>query len=77
MREILLVSLVVVGGIAFANVVRLRNRWINGTALFLGRGRRRLGRAQRAGGRISPTIRLTSASTVHSRPARLGHLVSF
>src|SRR6202171_1675266 len=35
MREILLVSLVVAGGIAFANVVRLRNRWINGTALFL------------------------------------------
>jgi sterol desaturase/sphingolipid hydroxylase (fatty acid hydroxylase superfamily) len=34
MREILLVSMVVAGGIALANVVRLRNRWINGTALF-------------------------------------------
>jgi len=34
MREILLVSLVVAGGISLANVVRLRNRWINGTALF-------------------------------------------
>jgi sterol desaturase/sphingolipid hydroxylase (fatty acid hydroxylase superfamily) len=35
LREILLVSMVVAGGIALANVVRLRNRWINGTALFL------------------------------------------
>src|SRR5205814_6504791 len=35
LREILLVGMVIAGGMALANLVRLRNRWLNGTALVL------------------------------------------
>ena len=35
LREILLVGMVIAGGLALANLVRLRNRWLNGTALIL------------------------------------------
>ena len=35
LREILLVGMVIAGGLALANLVRLRNRWLNGTALVL------------------------------------------
>ena len=35
LREILLVGMVIGGGLALANLVRLRNRWLNGTALVL------------------------------------------
>ena len=35
LREILLVGMVIGGGLALANLVRLRNRWLNGTALAL------------------------------------------
>jgi hypothetical protein len=33
LREILLVGMVIGGGLALANLIRLRNRWLNGTAL--------------------------------------------
>ncbi len=35
LREILLVGMVIAGGMALANLIRLRNRWLNGTALAL------------------------------------------
>ena len=35
LREILLVGMVIAGGLALANLIRLRNRWLNGTALAL------------------------------------------
>src|SRR6187431_2495143 len=35
LREILLVGMVIGGGLALANLIRLRNRWLNGTALAL------------------------------------------
>jgi len=35
LREILLVGMVIAGGMALANLIRLRNRWLNGTALGL------------------------------------------
>src|SRR5215510_4226756 len=35
LREVLLVGMVIAGGMALANLIRLRNRWLNGTALAL------------------------------------------
>ena len=35
LREILLIGMVIAGGMALANLIRLRNRWLNGTALAL------------------------------------------
>ncbi len=35
LREILLVGMVIAGGLAVANLARLRNRWLNGAALAL------------------------------------------
>src|SRR5262245_55783533 len=35
LREILLVGMVIAGGMALANLIRLRNRWLNGAALAL------------------------------------------
>ena len=35
LREILLVGMVIAGGLAVTNLVRRRNRWLNGTALGL------------------------------------------
>ena len=35
LREVLLVGMVIAGGLALANLIRLRNRWLNGTALAL------------------------------------------
>src|SRR6185503_15105502 len=35
LREIMLVGMVVAGGLAIANLIRLRNRWLNGAALAL------------------------------------------
>ena len=35
LREILLVGMVIAGGLALANLIRRRNRWLNGTALAL------------------------------------------
>src|SRR3979409_1642983 len=32
LREILLVGMVIAGGMALANLIRLRNRWLNNTA---------------------------------------------
>jgi len=48
LREILLVGMVIGGGLALANLVRLRNRWLNGTALIL------IGIAAAAGGHRIP-----------------------
>ena len=48
LREILLVGMVIAGGLAVANLVRLRNRWLNGTALIL------VGLAFAAGGHRIP-----------------------
>ena len=48
LREILLVGMVIGGGLALANLVRLRNRWLNGTALVL------IGIAAAAGGHRVP-----------------------
>ena len=48
LREILLVGMVIAGGLALANLVRLRNRWLNGTALIL------IGIAAAAGGHRVP-----------------------
>ena len=35
LRQVLLVGMVIAGGMAIANVVQRRNRWLNGTALAL------------------------------------------
>ncbi len=35
LREIMLVGMVIAGGMAIANLIQLRNRWLNGTALAL------------------------------------------
>src|SRR5262245_14116698 len=35
LREILLVGMVIAGGLALANLIRRRNRWLNGMALGL------------------------------------------
>src|SRR5436190_10783832 len=35
LREILLIGMVIAGGLALANLIRRRNRWLNGTALAL------------------------------------------
>jgi hypothetical protein len=35
LREIMLVGMVIAGGLAIANLIRLRNRWLNGSALLL------------------------------------------
>ena len=35
LREVLLVGMVIAGGMALANLIRLRNRWLNATALAL------------------------------------------
>src|SRR3954462_9524145 len=35
LREVLLVGMVIAGGLAISNLIRLRNRWLNGTALAL------------------------------------------
>src|SRR5258707_2420976 len=35
LREVLLIGMVIAGGMALANLIRLRNRWLNGTALAL------------------------------------------
>jgi hypothetical protein len=48
LREILLVGMVIGGGMALANLIRLRNRWLNGTALVL------IGIAVAAGGHRVP-----------------------
>ncbi len=37
LREILLVGMVIAGGLALTNLIRRRNRWLNGTALALNR----------------------------------------
>src|SRR6185369_10770363 len=48
LREILLIGMVIAGGLAIANLIRLRNRWLNGTALLL------IGIAVAAGGHRVP-----------------------
>ena len=35
LREVLLVGMVIAGGLAIVNVIKARNRWLNGTALAL------------------------------------------
>jgi len=35
LREVLLVGMVIAGGLAIANLIKWRNRWLNGTALAL------------------------------------------
>ena len=35
LRQVLLVGMVIAGGMAIANLVQRRNRWLNGTALAL------------------------------------------
>ena len=62
LREILLVGMVIAGGLALANLIRLRNRWLNGTALALICSRSRWA-AIACRSATFPTTRPISAST--------------
>jgi len=74
LREILLVGMVIAGGMALANLIRLRNRWLNGTALALLAIAVAMGGHRVPVGRLSRQHALYRPRLVHPRPAGLQHV---
>jgi hypothetical protein len=73
LRQVLLAALLVSGGLALANIVLGRSRWLSGTALLVVLAATALGGSRGEGGGGAPPARPTSAwtgssSTCSARP---------